>query len=261
VLERAMIDASNRARIPRVPPSETNMAVVKSELMFPKLNRAEIALLSTLGNERSTNGNEVLFEPGDANVPVFVVLDGRLEIARVFKKGESLVVSHSPGEFSGEVDLLLGGPSAVRGKTKKPSRLLEIKRNDLLHIAATRSLLSEVFLTSYLLRWAYSVSSRTGNPLLVGSNHSAGTLRVRAFLERNARPYTYLNLDCESAVQWLLDQFAVRPEEIPILICRGGMMLRNPSNAMVGASLEVKSSADDSSLFDVEFAVFSPGEK
>jgi hypothetical protein len=60
-------------------------------------------------------------------------------------------------------------------------------------------------------------------------------------------------------VQWLLDQFAVRPEEVPILICGDGIVLRNPSNALVAASLEVKSSADNSSLWDIEMAVFSLG--
>jgi thioredoxin reductase (NADPH) len=237
------------------------MEVIKSELMFPKLNRAEIAMLTTFGSERSTAGSEVLFDPGDTNVPVFVVLDGCLDIVRVFKKGEPLVVSHDPGEFSGEVNQLLGGPSSIRAKTNEPSRLLEIQRKDLLHIAETHSLLRPVFLSSYLMRRAYSVSSRPEESLLVGSNHSASTLLLRVFLGRNACPYTYLDLDRDPAVQWLLDQFAVRPEEIPILICRGRIVLRNPSNAMVASILEVKSSADNSSPWDIEMAVFSAGGK
>ncbi len=237
------------------------MEVVKSELMFPKLNPAEIAMLSTYGSERSTASSEILFDPGETNVPVFVVLDGCLDIVRVFKKGEPLVVSHEPGEFSGEVNQLLGGPSSIRAKTKEPSRLLEIKRKDLLHIAETHSMLSPVFLSSYLLRRAYSVSSMTEQSLLVGSNHSPGTLRVRTFLEQNACPFTYLDLDRDPAVQWLLDQFAVRPEEVPILICGGRNVLRNPSNARVAAVLGIKSNSDNSGLWDIEMAVFSIGGK
>jgi thioredoxin reductase (NADPH) len=86
-------------------------------------------------------------------------------------------------------------------------------------------------------------------------------LRVRNFLAQNACPYTYLDLDRDPAVQWLLDQFAVRPEEIPILICRGRTVLRNPSNAMVAAVLNVKSNADNSGMWDIEMAVFSPAGK
>lgn len=237
------------------------MEVIKSELMFPKLNSTEIAMLSTFGSERSTASSEILFDPGDTDVPVFVVIDGCLDIVRVFKKGEPLVVSHDPGEFSGEVNQLLGGPSSIRAKTKHPSRLLEIQRKDLLHIAETHSLLRPVFLSSYLLRRAYSVSSRPEESLLVGSNHSASTLRLRVFLGRNACPYTYLDLDRDPAVQWLLDQFAVRPEEIPILICRGRIVLRNPSNAMVTSILQVEPSADSSGSWDIEMAVFSAGGK
>jgi len=51
----------------------------------------------------------------------------------------------------------------------------------------------------------------------------------------------------------------VRPDEIPILILKG-RMLRNPSNAMVASRLEAQSSADYSSLWNIEIAVFSPGE-
>lgn len=118
------------------------MAFIKNELRSPKLDRADIALLTNFGNERSTAGNEIFFDSGDTNVPVFVVLDGRLEIVRTSKKGEQQVVSHGPGEFSGEANLLLGSPSPVRGKTEEPSRLLEIERNDLLRIAETYSSLS-----------------------------------------------------------------------------------------------------------------------
>lgn len=237
------------------------MEVIKSELMFPKLSRAEIAMLSTFGSERSTASSEILFDPGDTDVPVFVVLDGCLDIVRVFKKGEPVVVSHDPGEFSGEVNLLLGGPSPIRARTQKPSRLLEIQRKDLLHIAETHSLLSPVFLGSYLLRRTYSVSSEPEDSLLVGSNHSASTLRLRVFLGRNGCPYTFLDIDRDPAVQWLLDQFAVRPEEIPLLICGGRTVLRNPSNAMAASILDVEPIADNSGPWDIEMAVFSPGGK
>ncbi|HEY1803828.1 MAG TPA: cyclic nucleotide-binding domain-containing protein [Terracidiphilus sp.] len=234
------------------------MALIKSELMFPRLNRAEIALLTRFGNERSTSKNETLFDSADSNVSVFVVLQGRLDIVRPFKNSEALLVSHGPREFSGGENLISGGPGSVRGKTKIPSRLLEIERVDLLH-AQTHPLLSETFLRSYLLRRAFSPSSVAGDSLLVGSSHSGGTLRVKAFLERNAHPYTYLDLDRDSGVQWLLDQFAVRADEIPILICGGRTVLRNPSNAMISAVLDAESIVNHSNLWDIEISVFSPG--
>jgi thioredoxin reductase (NADPH) len=235
------------------------MAGLNNELMYPRLNRAEIALLTRFGKERSTGKNEILFDAADTNVSVFVVLQGRLSILRPFKNTEALLVSHGPGEFSGEINLLLGSPSPVRAKTEVPSRLLEIKPNNLMQIAETHSTLSEVFFRSYLLRRAYSASSKEQDSLLIGSSHSGGTLRVKAFLERNSCPYTYLDLDRDSAVQWLLDQFAVRPEEVPILICGRRTVLRNPSNSIISAILEAESAVANSNLWDIEISVFSPG--
>ena len=95
----------------------------------------------------------------------------------------------------------------------------------------------------------------------VGSNHSAGTLRLRAFLAQNACVYTYLDLDRDPAVQWLLDQFAVRPEEVPILICRERTVLRNPSNAKVAAVLDVRSRAEKPGMWDIEMAGPPPAER
>src|ERR1700722_4482134 len=114
---RCLMQAAARVHCPNFH-LETKMEVIKSELLFPKLNGAEIAMLSTFGSERSTASGEILCDPGDTDVPVFVVLDGCLDIVRVFKKGEPMVVSHAPGEFSGEVNLLLGEPSSIRAKTK-----------------------------------------------------------------------------------------------------------------------------------------------
>ena len=234
------------------------MTAIKNELMFPRLSRTEIALLTRFGIERSTEKNEILFESADTNVSVFVVLRGRLDIVRPFKNSEAMLVSHGPGEFSGGENLLSGGSSSVRGKTKVPSRLLEINRVDQLH-AQTHSLLSETFLRSYLLRRAYSLSNPARDSLLIGSSHSGGTLRVKAFFARNGYPYTYLDLDRDSAVQWLLDQFAVRSEEVPILICGGRTLLRNPSNSLISAVLEAESLVNHSNLWDIEISVFSPG--
>ncbi|MGC2247576.1 MAG: FAD-dependent oxidoreductase, partial [Terriglobales bacterium] len=68
-----------------------------------------------------------------------------------------------------------------------------------------------------------------GNLILLGSRHSAGTLRIREFLGRNAYPYTYVDLDADKGSQALLDRFNVQASEVPVIICKGGNVFRNPT--------------------------------
>jgi len=223
----------------------------KNERMFPKLSFLEIERLNLFGRERSADAGEVLFDVGQTNVGVFVVLEGSIEILSAAGSDEAVFVVHEPGEFTGEVNLLSGRPSLVRGRAGKPSRLLEIDRSGLHRVVQTDPALSEIFLSAYMLRRAHLVASGTGDVVLIGSNRSAGTLRLKGFLARNAHPHTYLDVDHDAGVQELLDQFEVKPNQIPILICRGRDVLLNPSNGEAAACLGLNSEVEKDGIFDV----------
>ena len=88
--------------------------------------------------------------------------------------------------------------------------------------------------------------------VLIGSPHCAGTLRIKEFLSRNGHPYTYLDLEShDERVQELMDKFHVSVDEIPVLICRGKTVLRNPSNQKVADCLGLNPKIDESRLRDV----------
>ena len=50
---------------------------------------------------------------------------------------------------------------------------------------------------------------------------------------RNGYPYSYIDLERDPDVQSLLDVFHIAAREIPVVICRGQLVLRNPSNQQV----------------------------
>ena len=87
--------------------------------------------------------------------------------------------------------------------------------------------------------------------MLVGSSHSPGTLRIKEFLSRNGHPYSYIDLDRDESVQDLLDRFQVHIDEVPVLICRGTVVLRNPSNHQVADCLGLNADIDESHIRDV----------
>jgi len=227
------------------------MAIEKNEQMFPKLGETEIARLRPFGQERLTEAGEIVFKPGDTNVNLYVVLEGDIEIRSASGKTDDVVVLHEPGEFSGEVNMLSGRPSLVIGLTTQPSRLLEIDSANVRRIVQTDSAISEILLRAYMLRHAELVARGWGDLLMVGSNYSADTLRLKGFLSRNGYPYRYLDVDRDTSGQELLDQFGVKPNEIPVLICRARNVLRNPSNMEAAACLGMNVEVDEASVYDV----------
>jgi thioredoxin reductase (NADPH) len=211
--------------------------VEHSAAMFPRLDRAAIAKLEHLGKRRHAKAGELLFEVGDRNSPIFVLLGGGIEIVSPWREGEAIVTVHEPGEFTGEISVLTGQRALVRGRAVADSELLEIDRSSLKKIVETDAELGEVFLRAFLHRRAQLVQRGLGDTVLVGSSHSADTLRLREFITRSGYPFHYLDVETEPSVQEILDRFAVQATEIPVLLRCQAPALRNPTNAQVAAAL------------------------
>jgi thioredoxin reductase (NADPH) len=90
-----------------------------------------------------------------------------------------------------------------------------------------------------------------GDVALVGSMYCAGTLRIKEFLTRNGHPFRYLDLDRDPDAQALLDALHVAMADIPVLICRGDVVLRNPTNAAIADCLGFNESIDRAHARDV----------
>ncbi len=99
-----------------------------------------------------------------------------------------------------------------------------------------------------VLSW---VAAGIGDAVLVGSTHSADTLRIKEFLMRNGHPYSYIDLERDPVVQSLLDTFHIAASEIPVVICRGRLVLRNPSNEQVADGLGFNLAIDQRHLRDL----------
>jgi thioredoxin reductase (NADPH) len=219
--------------------------------MFPALNDAQIVRLAAFGQTRQVQAGEIVFEQGDANHGVFVVLEGSIEIVGVSGKYDAVLRVLGRGEFTGEVNQLSGRRSLVRCRAREAGTLLEIGRPNLQLILQTDAAIGEFFLRAFLMRRVYLIAHQVGDALLIGSNHSGDTLRLREFLARNGHPHTYVDVERDPDVQAVLDQFKVRVTDIPVLICRGELVLRNPSNAEVAECFGLNAGIDEDGVYDL----------
>ena len=110
---------------------------------------------------------------------------------------------------------------------------------------------SDILMRAFILRRVELISAGVGDIVLVGSAYSAGTLRIKEFLMRNGHPYSYIDLERDPDVQNLLDSFQISASEIPVLICRGQLALRNPNNQEIADCLGFNESIDQTHVRDL----------
>jgi len=188
---------------------------------------------------------------GDRIVPFFVVMTGEIHVLQVSGVAETLIVSHESGSFSGEANLISGRPSMARLRVSEPGEVIELTRDQLLALVQTDAELSELLMRAFILRRLELIARDVGGVVVVGSTYNAPTLRIREFLTRNGHPFHFIDLDRDADAQELLDRFRISVADIPVLICGGDAVLRNPTNAQIADCLGFNEAIDQTRVNDL----------
>jgi thioredoxin reductase (NADPH) len=229
----------------------TLSALDANKQTFPALTEAQINRLRRGSTVRQVKPGETLFRPGDTGVPLFVLLSGRMEIVQPTYDGERPITTHETGAFTGELSMISGQRCLVLGRVTEAGEFLQMNAEAMRALIARDAELSEIFMRAFILRRLALITNNLGNVIVMGSRHSADTLRLREFLGRNSYPHTYVDLDTDKMSQELLDRFAVKLEEIPVVICDGKTVLRNPSTQQLADCLGMNVSVKNTQLRDV----------
>jgi thioredoxin reductase (NADPH) len=201
----------------------------RREQMFPVLSAEQIGRVSRYGSRRPLRRGEILFEQGADHVPFFVITAGALEIVRPVDGREDPIVVHSPGQFTGETTLLAGRRNLVRARVTEDGEAIELPVEALRRLVQTDSELSELIMRAFILRRVSLIARGWGDAVLVGSQFCPSTLRLREFLTRNGHPHTYVDVEKVNDVEALLESFHVGLGDMPVVICRGVLVLRSPT--------------------------------
>jgi thioredoxin reductase (NADPH) len=225
-------------------------ATIPAEAL-PTLTQEQMARVALYGRRLTTAQGDVLFEPGDKAVPTFLVVTGELQVVLPSNGSDTVIVTYRPGRFSGEVNAINGRPAIARLQVTEAGEVIALDREHLLTLIQTDAELSELFMRALILRRVALVARGLSDAVVIGSTHSAGTLRVREFLARNGHPFHYLDLDHDAEAQELLDRFQVEAVDIPVVICRDRTVLRNPTNAQVADCLGFNEDIDQAHVRDL----------
>jgi thioredoxin reductase (NADPH) len=219
--------------------------------MFPTLRPAQLARMEAYGKRARVEAGEILAQSGEREGRTVVVLTGSVEILRTGLSGDERVTLHGPGEFTGELSTLRGARSLVRARVHEAGEVLIIDHDSLRRLVQRDAELSELFMRAFILRRMGLIEAQGGDVILIGSRHSAGTLRLQQFLTRNGTPYHWVDIETDAGVEAMLERFHVTVQEVPIVVCRAEKVLKNPSNEQLAECLAINPQMDDATVRDV----------
>ncbi len=225
--------------------------VERPEATFPFLSKEQIARLGRYGTRRQVHRGELLFDQGTDKPAFFVIISGAVEIVRPNKGSEDLIVVHEAGQFTGETNMLTGRRSLARARVREDGEVLELTGDALRTVVQTDAELSELLMRAFILRHVALMQQGLGDVVLLGSRFSPSTLRLKEFLRRNGHPYAYVDVDRDADAQNILDHFGVAVPDIPIVICRGELVLRNPTPEEVAECLGFNAAIDVGTVRDL----------
>ncbi|HXN31204.1 MAG TPA: cyclic nucleotide-binding domain-containing protein, partial [Polyangiaceae bacterium] len=237
----------------------SDVVAERRQQVFPKLNDAQLQRIARYGEKRHVPAGEVLFDQGTSALGIHVVLSGAVEVLRPGILSDELITVQHAGEFTGEVNVLAGRRALVRARMVEDGDVLVIGPRGLRRLIQEDSEVSEVLMRAFILRRVALIADGLGDATLIGSAHSADTLRLQEFLTRNAHPYTYVDVDRDADVQALLDRFHVGVGDVPIVICRGKVVLKNPSNEAVAECFGLNAAIDHGRVRDLVVVGAGPG--
>jgi thioredoxin reductase (NADPH) len=227
------------------------MAADRTSQMYPQLTPAQVARLASLGQRRSVERGEVVVEQGEVAPAFFVVLSGALAIVHPTRAAEVPLTVLSQGQFTGEVSLVAGRANIVRVRAVEAGEVLAISQQALRRIVQLDAEVSDVLMRAFILRRAALIATGAGDAVVVGSRHSAGTLRAREFLARNGQPHAYLDVEGDPGVQAVLDRFGLHVGDVPVVILREQRVLKNPTEAEIADALGLNRVFDPAAIHDV----------
>ncbi|QNP45122.1 FAD-dependent oxidoreductase [Sphingomonas sediminicola] len=219
--------------------------------MFPRLTDDELARLSKFGEPRSFRAGERVGRVGETGPGLMLILSGEVEVTEPAKDGKAPhIVTHSRGNFTGELAQLSGRPVLVDSTALTGVEGVAIAPDRLRALLIAEAELGERIMRALILRRVGLIESGAG-PIIIGDEADADVLRLVNFLRRNGHPYQRLDPTGDSCAETLVQRFQVSSEELPIVLCPGGQLLRNPTEHQLARCVGLVGPINAEKLYDV----------
>ncbi len=230
--------------------------------MFPVLDATQIATARRFasGPERRFAPGESVFAIAEQEAPAWLVLDGAIDVIR--RDGlsqEAPVTTLGPGQFSGEVNQLAGRPSIAAGRAgPKGCAALPFDPAHLRALMVGSADVGEIVMRALILRRVGLIESGKAGTILIGVSGNPDLVRLQGFLARSGFPNLVLDAAVDAEARALVERSGVQPEELPLVVCPNGALLKNPSVAALATCLGMTPELDPRMVYDVAIVGAGP---
>jgi thioredoxin reductase (NADPH) len=219
---------------------------------FPRLNPRQIERIRRFGNEAAYPKGSELFRRGQRGVDFFVVVEGSVEIIDHSKSREDASIHvHRDRQFTGELDLFNNREILVSGITRDDSRIIRVPRPQFQRLIEVEPEIGEIIIRAFILRRVGLMRHAQAGVVLIGSSHSADTLRIQRFLSRNGYPHRMLDTDEDPDAEGFLPCLKVGPDELPVVVLPDRDFLRRPSTPELADALGLTETFDPDRVYDL----------
>lgn len=201
-----------------------NDTVTANPIAFPRLDAHDLTMLRPLSEIVSFSDGQIVFHAGDVDLDLFVVESGGIKILNPSDNNRH-IVTHGPGQFSGDIDLLTHRPVIVTGVAFGPTQLLRIPTSRLHEVLSKVPNLAEKLLIAIQERRRLLLATGVVGVKIVGPGKCRETMLVREFLHKNFVPFTWYDSASDQGQKLLNDW---KSPDTPVIECSDGQLLINP---------------------------------
>src|SRR6516162_2447237 len=232
--------------------SQRSIIERRGDQMLPKLDPLEIERARRFGTGRTFAAGDVLYTTGQVSPGLMVILSGQVEVTQRDKPGaRTPLVTHGAGQFLGELAQLAGRPSLADATALEQVEALVIPPDRLRALFVGEAELGERIMRALILRRVGLLETGAGGPIVVGRAGNGDVLRLQVFLRRNGQPQQVWDPDTDAEARALIERFHVDTGQLPIVLCPGGQLLRNPTEPELARCIGLLGPIDPDRLYDV----------
>jgi thioredoxin reductase (NADPH) len=196
------------------------------QVAFPQLTEAELAVVRPLATAREYADGEIVFRAGQADIDLYIVESGQIEIQNP-SDGHTVIVVHMPGQFSGDIDLLTRRPVIVTAVARGQTRVLCVPGDHLRSLLNRVPSFGEKLMTAFTRRRELLSQMGTLGLRVVGPGRCRDTNTVREFLYKNFVPFSWLDTETDEGRAAFTALGS--PRKTPAIECGNGKVLLNPT--------------------------------